>query len=119
MRIAHNDVGVAQSHGAETSVLYSVADHVAVLSLNRPERMNSISRPMLDQLAACLLRAESDPEVRVVLLTRQGSYFCVGLDLVSAGDDRDIGPNAAMSPSLDLRNAPPTILNRVACNCVA
>jgi enoyl-CoA hydratase/carnithine racemase len=72
--------------------------------------MNSISRLMLDQLAACLLRAEGDPEVRVVLLTGQGSSFCVGLDLVSAGDDGDIGPNAAMSPSIDLRNAPSTIL---------
>lgn len=96
----------------DSTVLYSVADHVATVTLNRPDRMNAISRPMLARLVACLLRAEADSEVRVVVLTGEGKYFCVGLDLQSAasGGAEDIGPNARMSPSLDLRNTPPTIL---------
>ena len=47
--------------GESNEVLYSVADAIATITLNRPERMNTISRPMLAQLSAALLEAERDP----------------------------------------------------------
>ena len=50
-------------------VLYAVADHVATLTLNRPERMNTISGPMLDTLARLLLQPHRDPYVLCVMLT--------------------------------------------------
>ena len=100
-------------------VLYEVADHVATITLNRPERMNTISRPMLAQLSQSLLAADRDPEVRVVILTGAGRAFCAGLDLVGAtggartGMDSDTAIGAANRSepvTLDLKSAPPTVL---------
>src|SRR3982751_4695277 len=98
---------------AETApeVLYEVADGIATLTLNRPERMNAISGPMLAKLGADLLKANADPNVRVVLLTGAGRAFCVGLDLVDATQGSGIGSQTdRVSVDLDLRNTPPTIL---------
>ena len=96
-----------------SEVLYEVADGIATITLNRPERMNAISGPMLTKLAADLLKANADPKVRVVLLTGAGRAFCVGLDLVDATQGSGIGSasqQSHVSVNLDLRNTPPTIL---------
>jgi enoyl-CoA hydratase/carnithine racemase len=65
-------------------VLYEVAGHVATITLNRPERRNALTLPMLDLLASVVRTADADPEVRVILLTGAGEGFCAGLDLVEA-----------------------------------
>ena len=94
-------------------VLYEAVDGVAVITLNRPERMNTISGPMLAQLTELLLKANADREVRAVILTGTGRAFCAGLDLVDATQGSGIGSEAQASvPSvnLDLRNTPPTVL---------
>jgi enoyl-CoA hydratase/carnithine racemase len=52
--------------------------HVALLTLNRPERLNAITFAMLEALAAALTEAEHDPEVRVIVLTGAGRGFCSG-----------------------------------------
>jgi enoyl-CoA hydratase/carnithine racemase len=94
-------------------VLYDVADGVATITLNRPERMNTISGPMLAGLTELLLKANADPKVRVVLLTGAGRAFCAGLDLVDATQGSGIGSDKqaqAVSVNLDLRNTPPTVL---------
>ena len=90
-------------------VLYELADHIAVITLNAPERMNTISGPMLNDLTRLLVRANEDRDVRCVVLTGNGRAFCAGLDLRKerSGD----GLSAASSAtSLDLRNTPPTVL---------
>jgi enoyl-CoA hydratase/carnithine racemase len=94
-------------------VLYEVKDGIAILTLNRPERMNTISGPMLAQLTELLLKANADKDVRVVLLTGTGRAFCAGLDLVDATQGSGIGSSSstsAVSVDLDLRNTPPTVL---------
>jgi len=94
-------------------VLYEAADGVAVITLNRPERMNTISGPMLAQLTELLLRANADRDVRAVILTGTGRAFCAGLDLVDATQGSGIGSQSqasAVSVNLDLRNTPPTVL---------
>ena len=73
-----------QAAKTDFDVLYSVADHVATITLNRPERMNTISGPMLGQLTERLLEADRDREVRVIILTGTGRAFCAGLDLTEA-----------------------------------
>ncbi len=95
----------------ETSeVLYEVADHIAVITLNAPERMNTISGPMLNALARLLTKANEDPAVRCVILTGKGRAFCAGLDLRQERDGN--GLSAASSPTtLNLRNTPPTVLH--------
>ena len=98
---------------AQAEVLYEVADGIATLTLNRPERMNAISGPMLMGLSDLLAKANADPKVRVVILTGAGRAFCVGLDLVDATQGSGIGSGKqASTPSvnLDLRTAPPTVL---------
>jgi enoyl-CoA hydratase/carnithine racemase len=96
---------------------YEVADRIATITLNRPERMNTISRTMLAQLSQHLLEADRDPDVRVVILTGSGRAFCAGLDLVSATAKNAVGADgqaaigtSEVSVSLDLRTAPPTVL---------
>jgi enoyl-CoA hydratase/carnithine racemase len=94
-------------------VLYKVADAIATITLNRPERMNTISGPMLAGLTELLLKANADPDVRVVILTGAGRAFCAGLDLVDATQGSGIGSDKqaqAVSVNLDLRNTPPTVL---------
>jgi enoyl-CoA hydratase/carnithine racemase len=94
-------------------VLYEAADGIATITLNRPERRNAISGPMLTALSEYLLKANADPKVRVVILTGAGRAFCVGLDLVDATQGSGIGSDKqaqAVSVNLDLRNTPPTIL---------
>jgi enoyl-CoA hydratase/carnithine racemase len=98
---------------AADEVLYEAADGVAVITLNRPQRMNTISGPMLARLSELLLKANGDREVRVVILTATGRAFCAGLDLVDATQGSGIGSEAqtrAPAVDLDLRNAPPTVL---------
>jgi enoyl-CoA hydratase/carnithine racemase len=95
----------------DPEVLYEVSEGIAVLTLNRPDRMNTISRGMLALLAERLLEADRDPEVRVVILTGSGRAFCAGLDLQSAtSTTQDIGPNSSFPVTLDLKTAPPTVL---------
>jgi len=93
-------------------VLYSVKAHVATITLNRPERMNTISRAMLAELCEALLKAENDRNVRVVILTGTGRAFCAGLDLteVVKSSGGGIADGAAQAVTLNLRDTPPTIL---------
>ncbi len=97
----------------DDEVLYELRDGIATLTLNRPERLNTISREMLMLLGQLLLRADADPAVRVVVLTGAGRAFCAGLDLNDATKGSGIGSqndaNTAMT-TLDLKTAPPTIL---------
>ena len=91
-------------------ILYEVDDHIATITLNAPDRMNTISGPMLDGLSQALLKADADPDVRCVILTGAGRAFCAGLNLQSATSGEGMGSGAVSSANLDLRNTPPTIL---------
>jgi enoyl-CoA hydratase/carnithine racemase len=94
-----------------SAMTYDVAEHVATITLNRPERMNTISSAMLDELTQTLVKANADPEVRVVVLTGTGRAFCAGLDLNEASSGGGIGGTQRRAPeTIDLRNTPPTVL---------
>ncbi|HEX5851676.1 MAG TPA: crotonase/enoyl-CoA hydratase family protein [Solirubrobacteraceae bacterium] len=67
-------------------VRYEVRDRIARLTLNRPERGNGITRRLVDELAACVERADLDPAVHVLLLSGEGSGFCGGYDLVDSAE---------------------------------
>jgi len=66
------------------TILYAVADDVATITLNRPDRMNCLSGPMRRELLAALRRAPD--EARAVVLTGAGRGFCSGQDLGDAGE---------------------------------
>lgn len=70
-------------------LLAHVDDGVAVLTLNRPERRNALSRAMLEALARVLAEVEADDDVACVVLTGAGGAFCAGgdvKDMAAAGD---------------------------------
>ena len=62
-------------------VLYEVKDHVAIITLNRPERLNAWTGAMGAAYFASLDRAEADPDVRVIVVTGAGRGFCSGADM--------------------------------------
>jgi enoyl-CoA hydratase/carnithine racemase len=88
---------------------------VVVITLNRPERMNAISKDMLDQLSAKVTEANKDPDVRCIVLTGNGRGFCAGLDLVDVAGG-GIGSGGSGSGSnrpkqlFDLRDAPVNVM---------
>jgi len=68
---------------SETPVLLSIEGGLARLTLNRPDSLNAIDRPLAEALMDAAVRCASDPAVRAVLLTGAGKAFCVGGDLKS------------------------------------
>jgi enoyl-CoA hydratase/carnithine racemase len=94
-------------------VLVERDGHVATLTLNRPERLNAISGPMLEQLSARLLELDADREVRAIVLTGAGQGFCAGLDLKDAASGSGIGAGGGLPPELDIRSAPPVVLHGI------
>jgi len=74
-----------------TDLLEQVKDGVAVLTLNRPDRLNAMSRPMLDALLEALPRLAEDPAVGVVVLTGAGRGFCAGGDVKAMAEGNELG----------------------------
>ena len=64
------------------TVLYCVTDHVATITLNRPERRNAINGVMRDGLNAAWEAFRGDEGAWVAILTGAGDCFCAGADLV-------------------------------------
>lgn len=66
-------------------VLYEVSERIATITINRPEARNALSSEVLRLLPELMQRAESDPEVDVVILTGTDPAFSAGLDLKELG----------------------------------
>ena len=69
-----------------TTLTYERDGPVARITLDRPERGNGITLEMPRELAACVERANLDPEVHVIALAGNGSGFCGGYDLVQSAE---------------------------------
>jgi 2-(1,2-epoxy-1,2-dihydrophenyl)acetyl-CoA isomerase len=72
------------------NILFEVADGIARLTLNRPERLNSFNDAMHAEVRDALGRVRADAQIRVLLLTGAGRGFCAGQDL----GDRAVAPGA-------------------------
>ncbi|WP_281170322.1 crotonase/enoyl-CoA hydratase family protein [Gordonia shandongensis] len=55
--------------------------HVLIVTMNRPEARNALSGPMMRIMEEAWDRVDSDPDIRVAILTGAGGYFCAGADL--------------------------------------
>src|SRR5438270_10030555 len=66
---------------SEPPVLYTAADNIAHVVMNRPGAMNAMSGGMITELRQALERAQSDPDVSIIVLTGAGNNFCAGDDL--------------------------------------
>ena len=66
---------------SDAPILYAVADGVAVITLNRPEKLNALTPEMLSQFFAAVAKASEDPAAKVIVVTGAGRSFSAGLDL--------------------------------------
>jgi enoyl-CoA hydratase len=69
-----------------TTILYSVADGVASITLNRPDSRNALNRAMCEELIAAASAAAADADVRLVFVRGSGPVFCAGADLKERKD---------------------------------
>ena len=74
---------------AAQTVGFELQGEIAVLTLQRPEKLNAIDAAMVASLESALARAESDPRVRAVVLCGKGRAFSAGFDLGPSGAGRD------------------------------
>jgi 2-(1,2-epoxy-1,2-dihydrophenyl)acetyl-CoA isomerase len=65
----------------ERELIEAVAEGVATLTLNRPDRLNALSSPIMEGLLEALPRLAADPTVGVIVLTGAGRAFCAGGDV--------------------------------------
>lgn len=79
-------------------VLYDVSDHIATITLNRPEQANAQNFALLDELDAAWTRAAEDDDVKVIVLRGNGKHFSSGHDL-QASEARKDGEERAKLPS--------------------
>ena len=94
----------------EEDVLYEVSEHIATITINREAVQNTISGTMLDRVTELFLQADRDRDVRCIIFTGTGRFFCAGLDLRSGKvGDSDSGN----STNLDLRSTPPTVMHNL------
>ncbi|WP_405624871.1 enoyl-CoA hydratase/isomerase family protein [Streptomyces sp. NBC_00016] len=89
------------------TVLFEVTDHVATITLNRPEVMNGFNQEMLEEFSALWHTVKADDDVRVIVLRGAGERaFCTGMD-VKEGIDRhpnvwsQTDPGEYLSPKLN------------------
>ena len=75
----------------EKAVLFEVRDHVAYITLNRPEKKNAINRAMRKEVQDAYMRVKNDANIWAAVLTGNGSVFCSGKDLLEkiASEDED------------------------------
>jgi enoyl-CoA hydratase len=95
-----------------TTLAYEVTDRIARITLSRPERGNGITFQMPAELAACVERANLDPEVHVIALTGAGKGFCGGYDLAATAEQGMTGldpppgapPGSPLDPAVQAGN---------------
>ncbi len=63
------------------SVLFDTDESVAIMTLNRPDKMNAYSNELGDEFLDGLERVKKDPRIRVLIITGAGRAFCSGVDL--------------------------------------
>lgn len=63
------------------NIFFEIKDGIAVLTLNRPEALNSLSLPLMDEMRDAIGRVACDPETKVLVMTGAGKGFCAGADL--------------------------------------
>src|SRR5438067_11020183 len=89
-------------------VLYEPVDdgRIVRVMLNRPDARNAQNRGMLVELNEALLRAETDDEVRVVILGGMGPMFSAGHDMRSKAPMAELTPAAGLHPPRSINGAP-------------
>ncbi len=86
-------------------VEYETRDHIAYITLNRPDALNALNRELSQALASAWHRYNADPDAWVAILTANGRSFCAGADLKDrAGptDEPPQGPTLSLGHGIDV-----------------
>lgn len=75
------------------TILYEKSGPVATLTINRPDRLNGMTKKMLREARQALTVASDDRDLRVLVLTGAGKTFCPGADLQMVASDSDDEPS--------------------------
>ena len=87
-------------------VLTQVSDAIATVTLNRPEKLNALTRALCDELIAALRAASARTDIKAMVITGAGRAFCAGADLTVLGSDGDALVAAGREIALLIRAAP-------------
>jgi enoyl-CoA hydratase/carnithine racemase len=81
---------------AYSEIIYDKQDKVAVVTLNRPDRMNAITPTLAGELKDAMAAAQRDPAIAAVVVTGAGKSFCPGMDMavLQAAAERKKGEDA-------------------------
>jgi len=85
-------------------LLETVKDGVAVLTMNRPDRLNALSGEMLDAMLEALPRLADDPNVGCIVLTGAGRGFCAGGDVKAMAEGREMSGDTLEERAQGLRS---------------
>ena len=69
-----------------TQIRYEVAEHIATITLDRPDKLNAFTNRMMREVIDAFDRVDADDDVRAVIVTGAGRAFCAGADLSSGGE---------------------------------
>jgi len=83
------------------NVAYEVGEHVAHITMNRPETLNTLTAAMIHEIDEAMKVADKDPDVRVIIFTGAGRAFSSGHDL--SGRPRELPPGSARPGSVEQR----------------
>ena len=81
------------------AILFEKREHVGILTLNKPDRLNAIGRELRRDVLACVAEAHKDDELRVLIVTGAGRGFCSGADL--SGGPRQTPQDQTQNERLD------------------
>jgi enoyl-CoA hydratase/carnithine racemase len=82
-----------------TQIAFDVADRVATVTLDRPDRLNAFTGRMMHELLDAFDRTDADDDVRAVVVTGRGRGFCAGADLGEGSDTFSRGGSDVQTPS--------------------
>src|SRR5260370_29552909 len=86
-------------------VLYEAKPPAMVLTMNRADKRNALSRQLIADLTAGFQQARDDARARVIILTGAGSVFCAGMDLAELAESVQHFGKGESRPSLDFQVA--------------
>jgi enoyl-CoA hydratase/carnithine racemase len=112
---------------SEQRVMIEVADHIAVVTLNRPDKHNALDPAMFDAIIEAAERVAAEAGIRAVVLHGAGKSFCSGLDIVAnlqqggvegmAAKVSDEAPNHFQRPAYDWIKVPVPVIAAIHGNC--
>lgn len=85
------------------NILFEKKDHIARITLNRPEKMNALNQEMFDEIAVAIAALAEDEDSRVVVLTGAGRNFSAGADLRKVGGEEVLREQHAETIRRDVR----------------